>query len=431
MQTRRQFVQSVPALGAGILFSETGAVIAQAQNNAPATPARTGTVYTGDVINGKKVVSSLNTGDLEPGQKHLLYFQGVQMSTGQYWYVSVVVAKGAKPGKRITLTSGVHGDEMSSVHTVQMVMGRLNAAEMSGTVMAVLDIARPAMESMQRRWPSSGRGIELTDMNREWPGNENGVGAVSRQAGLVFNRLLKPNTDLAIDFHTGTTGLDAAAFHIGDMRIPDVKTMMMLYPVPAIWDNPVYPGVLHNAFIDAGIPCFTPEIGAARRLDFELIPIFVEGTMNVFKHYGVMPGVIGRTAVDANVYIGKSAIPVLTTHGGFIEWWVKLNAKVTPGQKVAIQRNAFGEVLAEYTSPVNGLVGGLRSDATSEPGNVLLFTSPITGPCLASRIFSMWLPTSGSCSPPSRPATRAAMTFTGCSQRMWWQSSWTRSTGSS
>jgi hypothetical protein len=95
--------------------------------------------------------------------------------------------------------------------------------------------------------------------------------------------------------------------------------------------------------------------------------------MNVFKHYGVIPGVIGRTAVDANVYIGKSAFPVLITQGGFIELLVKLNDKVTPGQKVAIQRNAFGEVVAEYTSPVHGQIGGLRSDATSEPGNVLMF----------------------------------------------------------
>jgi predicted deacylase len=346
---------------------------AQAQIVAPATQAHIRTVYTGDVINGKKVVSSLNTNDLEPGRTHRLYFQGVQMATGQYWYVSVIVAKGAKPGKRITLTSGVHGDEMSSVHTVQTIMGRLNPAAMSGTVMAVPDIARPAMESMQRRWPSSGRGVELNDMNRAWPGNENGLGAVSRQAGLVFNRLLKPNTDLAIDFHTGTTGLDAAALHIGDMRIPEVKTMMMLYPVPIIWDNPIYPGVLHNAYIDAGIPSFTPEIGVARKLDLKMIPIFVEGTMNVFKHYGMVPGKIGRTAVDANVYIGKNAVPVLTSHGGFIELLVKLNDKVTTGQKLAIQRNAFGEVVAEYTSPVNGLIGGLRSDATSEPGNVLLF----------------------------------------------------------
>lgn len=360
-----------------------GMDMARAQVSVPGNLASISTVYTGDVINGKKVVRSLNTNDLEPGRKHLLYFQGVQMSTGQYWYVSVIVVKGSKPGKRITLTSGVHGDEMSSVHTVQTVMGRLNPAEMSGTVMAVLDIARPAMESMQRSWPSSGRGFELNDMNRAWPGNENGLSAVSRQAGLVFNRLLKPNTDLAIDFHTGTTGLDAAALHIGDMGIPDVKTMMMLYPVPAIWDNPIYPGVLHNAYIDAGIPCFTPEVGVARKLDLDTIPIFVEGTMNVFKHYGVVPGKIGRTAVDANVFIAKNAVPVLTCHGGFIELLVKLNAKVKTGQKVAIQRNAFGEVVAEYTSPVNGLISGLRSDATSEPGNVLFFIlfsgAPLSG----------------------------------------------------
>jgi hypothetical protein len=40
-------------------------------------------------------------------------------------------------------------------------------------------------------------------------------------------------------------------------------------------------------------------------------------------------------------------------------------------------------VLAEYTSPVNGIVGGMRTDATSEPGNVLFFiladAAPVTG----------------------------------------------------
>ena len=90
-----------------------------------------------------------------PGKKHLFYFQGVQMPTGQHWYVSVIVAKGARPGKRVVLISGVHGDEMSSVHTVQTVMNQLDPAEMSGTVMAVTDVSRPALEGMQRRWPNS------------------------------------------------------------------------------------------------------------------------------------------------------------------------------------------------------------------------------------------------------------------------------------
>ena len=145
--------------------------------NAQATTASRGTVYTGDMIDGKKVISALNIEDLEPGKKHLFYFQGVQTATGQHWHVSTMVAKGTRPGKRIALVSGVHGDEISTVRTIQTVMDRLNPAEMSGAVLAVLDVSRPAMEGMARRWPNSGRGIDLIDLNREWPGNENGLSA--------------------------------------------------------------------------------------------------------------------------------------------------------------------------------------------------------------------------------------------------------------
>src|SRR5215475_12924443 len=338
----------------------------------PANPA-SGTVYTGDVIQGKKVVSALDVNDLEPGKKHLLYFQGVQMPTGQHWYVSVTAAKGAKPGKRVILVSGVHGDEMSSVHTVHTVMNQLDPREMSGTVMAVADVSRSAMESMQRRWPNQGRGIDLIDMNREWPGNENGATAPSRHAGLLFNRLLRPNADFAIDFHTGTTGFEVTAFNVAGMDVPEVKAMVELYPVGQIFDNHVYPGVLHNAFMDVGIPAFTPEIGGARVLNLEMIPLFVEGTMNVLKHHGILAGPMGRTGKDVNVFVGNSAFPVLATHAGFVEHLVKLNDKVEPGQKVAVQRNSFGEVVAEYTSSVAGEVAGLRSDVTTEPGNPLTF----------------------------------------------------------
>jgi hypothetical protein len=69
------------------------------------------------------------------------------------------------------------------------------------------------------------------------------------------------------------------------------------------------------------------------------------------------------------VFIGNSALPILATQGGLVEHLVKLNDKVEAGQKVAIQRNSFGEVVAEYTSSVAGEVTGQRSEAMSEPGN--------------------------------------------------------------
>ncbi|KAA0683796.1 M14 family metallopeptidase [Azospirillum brasilense] len=372
---RRDFMLA-PIVTAGMSAAlATNASIVNAQDNSAssAVPASQGTVYVGDVIDGRKVVSKLDVNDLTPGQKHLLYFQGVEMPTGQHWYVSVTVARGAKPGKRGVLVSGVHGDEMSSIHTVQTVMDQLDPAQMSGTVMAVADVSRPALESMQRRWPNQGRGIDLIDMNREWPGNEDGATAPSRHAGLLFNRLLRPNADFAIDFHTGTTGFEVTAFNIAGMDVPEVKAMVELYPVGQIFDNHVYPGVLHNAFMDLGIPSFTPEIGAARVLDLTMIPLFVEGTMNVLKHHGIVAGPMGRTSKDVAVFIGNSAFPILATAGGIIQHLVKLNDKVEPGQPVAIQRNSFGEVVAEYRSGVTGEVTGQRSDAMSEPGNPLVF----------------------------------------------------------
>jgi predicted deacylase len=294
------------------------------------------------------------------------------MPTGQHWYVSVLVAVGAKPGKRVALTSGVHGDEMSPLHMIQTVMSQLDPAQMSGTVLAVPDVSRPALEGMARRWPNSGRGIDLIDMNREWPGNENGASAPSRHAGLLFNRLLRPNADYALDFHTGTTGMDVTAFNLARMELPEVRAMAELFPIDQIFDNPAYPTLLANAFINVGIPALTPEIGASRILDLSMIPLFVEGTMNVLKHHGIIAGTMGRTGKDTNIFIANSGHAVLATHGGFVELLVKLNDKVKVGQKVAIQRNTFGEVVAEYTSGVAGEVMARRSDATAEPGIPLI-----------------------------------------------------------
>lgn len=51
----------------------------------------------------------------------------------------------------------------------------------------------------------------------------------------------------------------------------------------------------------------------------------------------------------------------------------RLHDPAEPGQRLAIQRNGFGEVVAGYVSEVSGEVLGLRSDAMAEPGNPLVF----------------------------------------------------------
>src|SRR6476646_10625724 len=79
------------------------------------------------------------------------------------------------------------------------------------------------------------------------------------------------------------------------------------------------------------MPAFTPEIGAARILDHDMIALFVEGTMNVLKLHKIIAGPMGRTGKDSGLFIGNSGHGVFATRGGFVEFLIELNDKVTAG----------------------------------------------------------------------------------------------------
>ena len=83
---RRDFITAAVSASAALAANVDSA---SAQSVGQVAPASRGTVYTGDMIDGKKVISALNIDDLESGKKHLFYFQGVQMATGQHWHVSI------------------------------------------------------------------------------------------------------------------------------------------------------------------------------------------------------------------------------------------------------------------------------------------------------------------------------------------------------
>ena len=61
--------------------------------------AQAATAFTGDKIQGLPVIAQLDVNDLEPGKTQRFMFQGVEMGSGEFWYVPVIVTKGAKPGK--------------------------------------------------------------------------------------------------------------------------------------------------------------------------------------------------------------------------------------------------------------------------------------------------------------------------------------------
>ncbi len=328
------------------------------------------TTYTGDTIQGLPVINQLNVNDLEGGQQHRFFFQGVQMGTGQHWYVPIVVAKGLQAGKCIALVAGVHGDELSSMRTVQQVMASLDPEEMAGSIIAVLGLSRAAIEFTQACWPMAYAGGSAVDINRVWPGDAMGDNPASRHADLLWQRLFQPNVEIAIDFHTVSTGSDFSLFIYADLsnKLP-IRPMAELFPVEQIKDDAGEAGTLELAFVQAGIPAMTVEIGSPRIYDAQKIALAVEGTLNVLKHYQVLDAPMGRTAQDVGTYFGNEFETIRSTSGGFLEFLVDVKEAVTPGQPVALQRNAFGDIVAEYRASVTGQVAIIARDALSEPGS--------------------------------------------------------------
>ena len=81
----------------------------------------------------------------------------------------------------------------------------------------------------------SGRGVDLVDMNREWPGNENGPTPAAAQCRVGINA---HNADFAIDYPGDDRFRGDGVQHNGGVP---VRAMLELFPVGQIFDNPVYP----------------------------------------------------------------------------------------------------------------------------------------------------------------------------------------------
>jgi uncharacterized protein len=344
--------------------------------------AHAATTFTGDKIQGLPVITQLDVDDLDPGKTQRFMFRGVEMGTGEFWYVPVIVAKGGKPGKRILLVAGVHGDELNPMRALQQVFADIDASTLSGSVVGILGASRPGVEWVTRTWPMSNLGTVLINPNRTWPGEESG-NTVERHCWLITNQLIKGNVDVGVDFHTGGTGIDFALFVFAYATDPEARRMAELFPVDQIMADPGLPGTLEYALVQAGIPALTVELGGPRGFDTEMIRIGVEGAENLLAHYKMTDRPVGQTAKDRNVFRGNKLEDIPSVTGGFVELLVKLNDEVKRGQKVAIQRNSFGDVVHEYTAGVDGRVAIIGTDAIRERGVTIVTILTSSSDCPA------------------------------------------------
>ncbi|UGA53819.1 succinylglutamate desuccinylase/aspartoacylase family protein [Vibrio sp. VB16] len=313
-------------------------------------------------------IQALNVDALSAGE-HKFWFAVATDAIGHPQTLAVRVFKGKKPGKRIMITAGVHGDEQNGILTAQQLARALVDLDLIGTVTIVPTVNLTGIVRHSRDFHSAAPDSSSTNLNRVFPGSATGDDA-SRYANSLWENLLKPNADLAIDLHSQTSGSAYPLYAFADYRLEDSIRMARLINPDVILNDPGDPGILETVYNQAGIPSTTIEVGIGRYTDLEMIDRATNGVLNILKSYEIIPGIVELN--ETLCVEGKEIISVRAKQGGFVICHVELMDIVTEGQVLAIQYNSFGDEVETYTAPIAGTVISHNVESVRAPGSLVV-----------------------------------------------------------
>ncbi|MGY3571856.1 succinylglutamate desuccinylase/aspartoacylase family protein [Vibrio paucivorans] len=313
------------------------------------------------------LIDSLDVNTLTSGE-HKFNFAVATNALGQWQMLPVRVFKGEKPGKRVVITSGVHGDEQSGVVSALKIANRLVDQELAGCVTIVPTLNPTGILHHSRNFYPVDPDTSPSNMNRFFPGKAEG-NEVERYIHTLWSKLLLPNADLAIDLHTQTTGTTYPLYVFADYRVSEAKEMARLLNPDAILDDPGETGVLETTWNEHGVPSITVEVGAGRYTDAALIARTVDGVMNILTAHHVISGEPSNLKPCVE---GRDIVSVKATQGGFVEAHVELLQTVRQGELLATQLDSFGDRVEEYFAPCDATVLSHNVEALRAPGSLIV-----------------------------------------------------------
>lgn len=127
-------------------------------------------MLTGDRIDGIEVIDRLDASDLAVGQVRRFWFRVSDNAIGQAWYVPVIVVRGAQPAHQLLLTVGIHGNELNGIDVIHRLVGKVDPAKLSGTIIAVPRLNTPGLLHHTGAF-TPGDGVGGVNLNRLMPGD--------------------------------------------------------------------------------------------------------------------------------------------------------------------------------------------------------------------------------------------------------------------
>src|SRR5579872_719541 len=237
---------------------------------------------------------SVGTASAAPGQKAKGYIEvpaGIDAATN----IPVVVVNGAKPGPVLALVTGAHGTEYVSIIAIEKLIGELDPAQVSGTVILV-----PLVNvlSFEQKVPHVNP-IDNKSMNRFYPGKMDGT--QTDRVLFMITKEVVDRCDYLIDYHGGDLDESLRPYAywgaVGKEAQDKIsKQMVLAFGLDhiIIWsERPTDPAATrseeHTSSV-RGKPSIVVEAGHAGTVETDDVALLVNGTLSTMRALKMLPG---------------------------------------------------------------------------------------------------------------------------------------------
>lgn len=301
--------------------------------------------------------------DLKPGNKAAFTHPIIARADGSRIELPVLVVSGAKPGKTLLVTAGVHGDEFEGMAAIRQFYESLDPAKLAGTFVAIPVANPPSYEAALRTNPD-----DRQDLARVFPGDP--AGTVTEQIAHALTQHYLRYADFYCDLHS------AGQYYImpplvGYQLRPEPllsvqRQAAKAFGLPIVWGTPGLPGRSLSAAADLGVPSIYAEItgeGRCRPADVER---YVHGLCQLAAFLGMTdpPPKLHEPEwiiEDDRPNAGFLQVQNRAPSGGFFESKVQIWQRVEHGQELGALRSLLGEVLHKVIAPHAGRIVFVRT----------------------------------------------------------------------
>ncbi len=287
--------------------------------------------------------------------------------------IPVAVIHGAKPGPVLALVSGSHGTEYASIIAMEKLIGLLNPAGISGTVIIVPLVNVPSFEQkVPHVNPVDGK-----NMNRMYPGTMQG--SQTERASYLITKQVVEQSDHLIDLHGGDIDESLRPYSYwtktGNAKQDSVsREMALAFGLDHIiisTDRPKDPNAsryLENTATTRGKPSITVEAGYAGTTEPEDVNVLLNGCLNVMRYLKMLSG--APALIEHPVWIEKVAT-ISSEQTGIFYPLVRRGMYVEREMKVGYVTDYLGKTIFEARTPEAGVVLFIRAVPSMTKGEAI------------------------------------------------------------